>query len=161
MGNEGVISFGEVQVMSAGTGVEHTEMNANHHDQVKVLQLWVFPEKQDVEPRYDQKSFDLENNINRFVTVVSPYNKNDGNALWIYQQAYFSLGIFDENIDTIYEIKIPGNGVYLFLIEGEIATNNQTLTARDAMGITETQSFEISVKKRAKILLVEVPMTHK
>lgn len=158
MGNEGVIGFGEVQVMSAGTGIQHSEMNASHKEQAKTLQLWVFPEKENVTPRYDQKSFDIERNINSFVTVVSPYDKNDGNALWIYQQAFFTLGIFEAGNFVTYELKIPGNGVYLFLIEGEIEVDNQTLSERDAVGITDFTKMEISTNRKSKMLLVEVPM---
>nr|WP_315233218.1 pirin family protein [uncultured Flavobacterium sp.] len=158
MGNEGVIGFGEVQVMSAGSGVEHSEMNASQKNEAKTLQLWVFPDTENVAPRYDQKSFDIENQINTFVNIVSPKDKNDGNALWVYQKTFFHLGIFDSNTTTIYEVKIPKNGVYLFLIEGEIEVNNQTLKARDAMGITDFDQFEIKISTKSKILLVEVPM---
>ena len=158
MGNEGVIGFGEVQVMSAGTGVEHSEMNASQKDEAKTLQLWVFPDTENVTPRYDQKSFDIENQINTFVNIVSPKDKNDGNALWVYQKTFFHLGIFDSKTTIKYEVKIPKNGVYLFLIEGEIEVNNQTLKARDAMGINDFDQFEIKINTKSKILLVEVPM---
>ena len=158
MGNEGVIGFGEVQVMSAGTGVEHSEMNASQKDEAKTLQLWVFPDTENVTPRYDQKSFDIENQINTFVDIVSPKDNNDGNALWVYQKTFFHLGIFDSNTTIKYEVKIPKNGVYLFLIEGEIEVNNQTLKARDAMGINDFDQFEIKINTKSKILLVEVPM---
>ncbi|MFV8379455.1 pirin family protein [Flavobacterium sp. LB3R33] len=158
MGNEGVIGFGEVQVMSAGTGVEHSEMNASQKDEAKTLQLWVFPDTENVPPRYDQKSFDIENQINTFVNIVSPKDNNDENALWVYQKTFFHLGIFDSNTTIKYEVKIPKNGVYLFLIEGEIEVNNQTLKARDAMGINDFDQFEIKINTKSKILLVEVPM---
>ncbi len=158
MGNEGVIGFGEVQVMSAGTGVEHSEMNASQKDEAKTLQLWVFPDTENVTPRYDQKSFDIENQINTFVDIVSPKDNNDGNALWVYQKTFFHLGIFDSNTTIKYQVKIPKNGVYLFLIEGEIEVNNQTLKARDAMGINDFDQFEIKINTKSKILLVEVPM---
>ncbi|MFV8322432.1 pirin family protein [Flavobacterium sp. LB3P21] len=158
MGNEGIIGFGEVQVMSAGTGVEHSEMNASQKDEAKTLQLWVFPDTENVPPRYDQKSFDIENQINTFVNIVSPKDNNNGNALWVYQKTFFHLGIFDSNTTIKYEVKIPKNGVYLFLIEGEIEVNNQTLKARDAMGINDFDQFEIKINTKSKILLVEVPM---
>ena len=153
MGNEGVIRFGEIQVMSAGTGVQHSEMNASQNEQAKTLQLWVFPDKEDVTPRYDQKSFDIENQINTFVNIVSPKDKNDGNALWV-----FNLGIIEKNTSITYTINIPENGVYLFLIEGEIEVDNQILKPRDAMGIIDIDQFEIKINLKAKILLVEVPM---
>lgn len=158
MGNKGIIGFGEVQVMSAGSGIEHSEMNASQNEDAKTLQLWVFPDTKNVNPRYDQKSFDIENQINTFVNVVSPNDNNDGNALWVYQKTFINIGIFDRNTSVTYEVKIPKNGVYLFLIEGEIVVNNQTLKARDAMGITDFDQFEIKISTKSKILLVEVPM---
>lgn len=158
MGNEGVIRFGEVQVMSAGTGIQHSEMNASQNDLAKTLQLWVFPDKEDVTPRYDQKSFDIENQINKFVVIVSPKDKNDGNALWVYQQTFFNLGIFEKDTSITYKVNIPENGVYLFLIEGEIEVDNQILKTRDAMGIIDFEQFEIKINSKSKILLIEVPM---
>lgn len=158
MGNEGIIRFGEVQVMSAGTGIEHSEMNASQKEQAKTLQLWVFPDKEDVTPRYDQKSFDIENQINTFVNIVSPKDKNNGNALWVYQQTFFNLGIFEKDTTITYKVNIPQNGVYLFLIEGEIEVDNQALKARDAMGIIDFEQFDIKINSKSKILLVEVPM---
>ena len=158
MGNEAVVRFGEVQVMSAGTGIEHSELNASATDQAKTLQLWIFSEKENITPRYDQKSFDIDGQINTFVTVVSPYDKNDKNALWVYQQTFLSLGIFDSETTTTYQVNIPKNGVYLFLIEGEIEVNNQTLNERDAIGIVDFKQFEIIIKQKSKILLVEIPM---
>jgi hypothetical protein len=160
MGNEGVIRFGEVQVMSAGTGIQHSEMNASQNDTAKTLQLWVFPDEEDVTPRYDQKSFDIENQINKFVTIVSPKDKNDGNALWVYQQTFFNLGIFEKDTSITYKVNIPENGVYLFLIEGEIEVDNQILKTRDAMGIIDFEQFEIKINSKSKILLIEVPMKH-
>lgn len=158
MGNEGIIGFGEVQVMSAGSGVEHSEMNASQKDPAKTLQLWVFPDTENVTPRYDQKSFDIENQNNTFVNIISPKDNNDGNALWVYQNTFFYLGIFDSATTTNYKVKIPKNGVYLFLIEGEIEVDNQILKARDAMGITDFDKFEIKIITKSKILMVEVPM---
>ncbi len=158
MNNEGVIRFGEVQVMSAGTGVLHSEMNASQTDRAKTLQLWVFPDTKNVEPRYGQKSFEIESNINRFVTVVTPRDHNDGQALWIHQDAFFSLGIFEAGQQTDYQVKLPGNGLYLFLIEGQISADGKILNARDALGVTEFSTLAIDVIAKAKILLVEVPM---
>lgn len=158
MGNEGVIGFGEVQVMSAGTGILHSEMNASPTERAKTLQLWVFPERQNVTPRYDQKSFDLASRINTFVTVVSPHDSNEGTALWVYQQTYFSLGIFEKDASVNYTIKIPGNGVYLFVIEGQVLIGGKTLQTKDALGIIDTDHFDMVIQEHAKILLVEVPM---
>ncbi len=158
MGNEGVIVPGEVQVMSAGTGIYHSEFNASQTKELRLLQLWVFAEKNGVNPRYDQKSFDLESKKNTFVAVVCPWNKLETNSLWVYQQCYFSLGIFYSNQKLTYKTKIDGNGVFLFLIEGEIEVKNQKLNERDAMEISELEEFEIMVVKKSKILLVEVPI---
>ncbi len=158
MGNQATVRFGEVQVMSAGTGIQHSEMNASQTEQAKTLQLWIFPEKNDVTPRYDQKGFDLEANRNTFVTVVSPEDNNDGNALWIHQQAFLHLGVFDAGQVITYDVKIPDNGVYLFLIEGELEINGQTINERDAFGIVEFDYFEIRTNKPSKILTIEVPM---
>ena len=158
MGNEGVIRFGEIQVMSAGTGIQHSEMNASQTDESKTLQLWVFPDKEDVKPRYDQKSFDIENQVNTFVNIVSPKEKNNGNALWVYQQTFFNLGIFEKDTTITYKVNIPQNGVYLFLIEGEIEVDHQVLKERDALGIIDFDQFDIKINSKSKILLVEVPM---
>ena len=160
MGNEATVSFGEIQVMSAGTGIMHSEMNASQNEAAKTLQLWIFPDKQDVIPRYDQRKFDLENNKNTFVNIVAPYGKNDNNALWIHQQAYLYLGVFDAGQKVNCNIMIPGNGIYLFLIEGELEIDGQTVNERDAFGAIELEYLTIEIKKSSKIVTIEVPMTH-
>jgi len=161
MGNEATVRFGEVQVMSAGTGITHSEMNASQGDRAKTLQLWIFPEKQDVTPRYDQKGFDLEASRNSLVNVVSPNDKNDGNALWIYQQAWLHLGVFDAAQQITYPIQGAGNGVYLFLIEGTLEINGQTVNERDAYGAVALETLIITTITPAKILIIEVPMQFK
>lgn len=158
MGNQATVRFGEVQVMSAGTGIQHSEMNASQTERAKTLQLWIFPERQNVEPRYGQKSFDLEKNRNKLVNVVSPEDKNDGNALWIHQQAFLNLGVFDAGQTINYHIKIPGNGLYLFLIEGELEINEDVIKERDAYGAIEFDTITIQTKAPSKILAIEVPM---
>ncbi len=158
MGNQATVSFGEVQVMSAGSGIEHSEMNASKTEVAKTLQLWIFSEKQNIAPRYDQKSFDIENQMNTFVEIVSPFDKNNGKSLWVYQQTYLNLGIFDEHKSVSYSINNSGNGVYLFLIDGEIEVNQTLLNKRDALEITDFESFKIDIIKKATILLIEVPM---
>lgn len=160
MGNKATVRFGEVQVMSAGTGIQHSEMNASNTEQAKTLQLWIFPEKENVIPRYDQRSFDIENNKNSFVTIVSPEDKNDGDALWIYQQAFLHLGVFDENQIIQYNVNIPDNGIYIFLIEGELEIDGQMIHERDAFGIIEFENIEIKTKALSKILIIEVPMKY-
>lgn len=160
LGNQATVSFGEVQVMSAGTGVQHSEMNASQTERAKTLQIWIFPEKQSVQPRYDQKAFNLEQNRNMLVNVVSPHDKNDGNALWIYQQSFLYLGILDERQFITYTINIPKNGVYLFLIEGQLEIDGQIINERDAFGMIEFETFTMEVKQHAKVLIIEVPMQY-
>lgn len=160
MGNQATVRFGEVQVMSAGTGIQHSEMNASQTERAKTLQIWLFPEMENVTPRYDQKSFDLQNKRNNFVPVVCPHNKPEGEALWIYQQAYFHLGVFDAGQVAHYDVKIPGNGIYLFLIEGELEIGGQMVMERDAFGAIELEGFDAEVKQPSKILIIEVPMKH-
>ncbi len=157
-GNEGVVRFGDVQVMSAGTGILHSEMNASPTERAKTLQLWIFPDVQNVEPRYGQKSFAVEQQINTFVTVVTPKDHNDGQALWIHQQAFLSLGIFEAGQQIDYKCRIAGNGLYLFLIEGQIGVDGKVLNKRDGMGITGFDTISIDIIAKAKILLVEVQM---
>ncbi len=158
MGNHGTISFGEVQVMSAGSGIQHSEMNASQDKAVKLLQLWVFPEKNNVVPRYSQKMFDLNQQMNTFVNIVSPENQNDGIALWVHQQTFFNLGVFDCGVTIDYDLKIINNGVFLFLIDGEIQIEQHTLTSKDALEVTDCKQIVIQIVKKSKILLIEVPM---
>jgi redox-sensitive bicupin YhaK (pirin superfamily) len=146
--------------MSAGTGIQHSEFNASSTEQLKLLQLWVFSAKDNVSPRYDQKSFDIDGQINTFVNIVSPEDKNDGEALWVHQQTFFNLGIFEAGKTINYKVNIPENGVYLFLIYGEIALNDLQLNEKDAIGITDFNEMTITIKQQSKILLVEVPMKH-
>lgn len=161
MGSHATVRFGEVQVMSAGTGITHSEMNASETDRAKTLQLWIFPETENVVPRYDQKGFDLEASRNSLVNIVSPGDKNDGNALWIHQQAWLHLGVFDAGQTIDYKINAEGNGLYLFLIEGTLEINGQEVNERDAYGAVEFDSLEIKTKSAAKILTIEVPMQFK
>jgi quercetin 2,3-dioxygenase len=158
MGNEGLIAPGEVQVMSAGTGIYHSEFNASATEELRLLQLWVFAEKNGVAPRYDQKSYDLESKKNTFVPLVCPWNKLETDCLWVYQQCYFHLGGFESKQKISYKAKIAGNGVFLFLIEGEILVDNEKISQRDAMEISEFEEFEILMESKSKILLVEVPI---
>jgi quercetin 2,3-dioxygenase len=158
MGNEGLIEPGEVQVMSAGTGIEHSEFNANESDDLKLLQIWVFPEIQGVAPRYDQKKFDFEVKKNTFVNVVCPMDKMVDDALGVFQQTYFNLGVFEAETLVNYKVKNAGNGIFLFVIEGEIEIENQMMNRRDAMEITDCELIDIIIKSESKILLVEVPM---
>ncbi len=156
MGNVAVIRQGDVQVMSAGTGIYHSEYNKNKDRKVKFLQIWLFPNKKQVEPRYDQISIkDLEKK-NEFYQVLSPYPDEQG--VWIHQDAWFHLGNFDQGISTVYKIKKPGNGVYAFVIDGEVEINGHTLQKRDGLGIWDIRSIDFTSRSTSKVLLMEVPM---
>jgi len=157
MGNTGVISKGEVQVMSAGTGIQHSEKNKNHDEPLKLLQIWVFPDKKNVEPRYDQKVFDLSASKNNLLTIVSPMGEKEG--LNIHQNAWFRLGKLEKDFTTSYKLKDKKNGVYAFVIDGSVSINGEKLERRDAAGISETDVLEIKADSEAEILLMEIPMT--
>jgi redox-sensitive bicupin YhaK (pirin superfamily) len=155
-GRDKIIKQGDVQIMSAGSGIAHSETNANRDKEVKFLQIWVFPKEKDIEPRYDQKSFPAEGRKNQLQTVVAP---DDEQAVWINQQAWFTLGNLEEGNSSNYTIKQTGNGVYAFLIEGSATVNGIALNRRDAVGIWETDSLNIEATSNAEILLIDVPMS--
>lgn len=156
MGNTGVISKGEVQVMSAGTGVYHSEKNKNATDLLKLLQIWVIPEKRNVTPRYDQKAFDLAAAKNKLLNIVSPIGETEG--LNIHQHAWFHLGQLDKDFTTTYELKDKENGVYAFVIDGDVTINGERLNRRDGLGISGTDKLDIKADSNAELLLMEVPM---
>lgn len=157
MGNVATIKEGDVQVMSAGTGIYHSEYNKNEDKEVKFLQIWVFPNKRNVEPRYDQISIrDIEKK-NSFYQVLSPNPEDAG--VWIHQDAWFHLGKFEAGATDTYTLKKDGNGVYIFVLEGEVEINGQKLEKRDGFGIWETDSFDLISLTDSRVLLMEVPMT--
>ena len=156
MGNTQVIGQGDVQVMSAGTGIQHAEKNKSVDAQVKFFQIWVFPKEKDITPRYDQKVFDAEDKSNKIVTVVSPDKKNG--VLWINQDSYFSLTSLDADKSVTYKINHKGNGVYIFIIDGEVEIAGEKLSKRDAMGLEEIESVEIKALQNSEVLFIEVPM---
>lgn len=156
IGNVSVIKHGDVQVMSAGTGITHSEYNRNKDKPVKFLQIWVFPDKQNVTPRYDQITLDLADRNNKLQQIVSP-DVNDA-GVWIHQNAWFYLGNFDKGGITEYKIKAKGNGVYVFILSGELFINDQKLNARDGLGIWDTDEIFIKVEDKTEFLLMEVPM---
>ena len=158
MGNVGAISRGEVQVMSAGTGIYHSERNQNIDRALKLLQIWVFPKLRDIEPRYDQRAFSIEDRINQFQTIVSPLGSDDG-GLGMNQDAWFSLTNLEGGKALNYKPKLSTNGVYAFVIEGESEINGQTLGRRDALGISETNEINIKANADSEILLIDVPMS--
>jgi redox-sensitive bicupin YhaK (pirin superfamily) len=156
MGNKGIIKAGEVQVMSAGSGIRHSEYNPSDKETVNLLQLWVFPKENDIEPRYDQKSFTDAIKPNELITLISP--DKTGDALWINQDAGFTIGTFDTDTTVNYAIQTPGNGVYVFLIEGTATIDGTVLNKRDALGLSELTSFSAEVKAGAQVLIIEIPM---
>ena len=157
MGNLAVIKHGDIQVLSAGTGIYHSEYNRNTDRKVKFLQIWVFPNKKDVTPRYDQITLNLDDRHNKLQQILSPNTEDEG--VWIHQNAWFHLGAFDKGHSTTYKIKGDGNGVYAFVLKGEITINNQSLEARDGFGIWNIAELSITADTDSEILLMEVPMS--
>ena len=156
LGSEGKIEFGEVQIMSAGSGIQHSEFNGSLTDEVNLLQIWVFPKVRNIPPRYDQKRFDPEKGHNKLQLLVSP--EESAETMWINQDAYFSLGDFDAGKQVEYSIKHQGNGAYLFVVDGDVQVEGHVLKAKDAMGILDTNNFDFKAESKAKVLIIEVPM---
>ena len=156
MGTTAVIKKGEIQVMSAGTGVMHSEYNKNKEEAVKFLQIWVFPREVGVEPRYDQKDMKSEEKINDFQQILSPNKDDDG--VWIHQDAWFNLANFTKGNSKNYNLNINGNGVYAFVLKGSAKIGDQILNERDGFGIWDTESFNVEALENTEILLMEVPM---
>jgi quercetin 2,3-dioxygenase len=160
MGNEGVIEQFDIQVMSAGTGVRHSEFNANSHQDVNLLQIWLFPNQRNVAPRYDQKTFKPHDRENQLQTVVAPIDsaEAEAGAMGIHQDAWFSLGSLKAGVEKEYATRRAGNGVYIFLIEGTATVNGTLLSKRDALGIWDMEKLTIKADEDAEILLMDVPM---
>ncbi len=156
MGNGTTIKSGDVQVMSAGKGILHSEFNAREHDFCKLLQIWIFPNKRNVEPRYDQITLDTDKMKNNFLQILSPNADDEG--VWIHQNAWFHLGEFDQDKSFSYELKDKNNGVYIFLIKGKIEANGQELEQRDGFGIWNSPKIDFKTSEASKILVMEVPM---
>ncbi|WP_282775382.1 pirin family protein [Phaeodactylibacter xiamenensis] len=156
MGNTTVIRQGDVQVMSAGTGIYHSEYNKNADQPVKFLQIWVFPNQKDVTPRYDQITLDPHRLRNQLSQVLSPNPEDDG--VWVHQNAWFHMGELEAGFETTYQLKDPANGVYAFIIKGDVTLNGQALHQRDGMGVWETDELTITADSDARVLLMEVPM---
>lgn len=157
MGNVTVIKNGDIQVMSAGTGIFHSEYNKNKDQLVKFLQIWVYPNQKNVTPRYDQITLNLEDRHNKLQQILSPNSEDEG--VWIYQDAWFHIGKFDKDIATSYQLKKKGNGVYAFVLNGDFTIGGIELNQRDGLGIWDTNSFSVQANSEgAEILLMEVPM---
>lgn len=155
-GNIKIIKAGDVQVMSAGSGIEHAEINHNKDKAVRLLQIWVFPNKKDVKPRYQQVTFNPQARHNKFQQIVSP-SPEDSNV-WIHQDAWFHLGNLDSGFETTYNIKRKGNGLYAFVIEGDVTVNDQKLNKRDGLGLSENDEIRIKADTDAEVLLMDIPM---
>ncbi|UOG75678.1 pirin family protein [Hymenobacter tibetensis] len=156
-GNHGIIQSGDVQVMSAGTGIAHSEKNHSKTDEVQFLQIWLFPNKRNVPSRYDQQTFRAEDRHNQFQQVLSP-NPDDA-GVWIHQDAWFHLADFDADFSADYQVKRPGNGVYVFVLEGDATVAGQALHRRDGFGVWATDSFTIKADSNTRLLLMDVPMS--
>jgi quercetin 2,3-dioxygenase len=155
-GHHQVIHTGDVQIMSAGSGIAHSEYNHSENDEVNFLQIWVFPKERNIKPRYEQKTFPVKERKNRFQTIVSP-DIND-NALWINQDSYFSLGHFEAGQKVVYPVRRKGNGMYLFVIEGKIEIDGDVLERRDAAGVENAHSVEFRTLELSEILIMDIPM---
>ncbi|WKN31240.1 pirin family protein [Porifericola rhodea] len=154
-GTNGVIKTGDVQIMSAGSGITHSEFNLSKDKDLKFLQIWVMPKERNIKPRYAQQSYDLNYNLNQWQTVVAP---DEEQALWINQDAYFTMIKTDRVLQTSYRLKQAANGVYLFVIEGMLKVKEHQLKQRDALGVYEAEEVEMEISKDAYILAIEVPM---
>lgn len=156
MGNKTVIKNGDVQIMSAGTGIQHSEKNKNQQEEVKFLQIWVLPKKLDISPRYDQVSLNPEDRKNKLQQIVSPVN--DAPGVYINQDAWFYLSDLDAAHTLDYKMNKSENGVYIFVLKGRVEVASKVLEERDGLGISETESFELKAVEASEFLFMEVPM---
>jgi len=156
MGNVTIIKQGDVQVMSAGTGIYHSEYNKNAEKEVRFLQIWMFPNKKDVTPRYDQITLADQKKGNQLQQILSPNPNDDG--VWVHQNAWFHIANLEAGCEQKYKVKNTNNGVYFFVLDGNIVVNNEQLNKRDGLGIWEVTEVNFSASTNAKILLMDVPM---
>lgn len=156
MGNQGEIKAGEIQIMSAGKGITHSEYNGSESEELNLFQIWVFPKLRNIEPHYDQKAFSLNDREGKFQLLVSPGKEKE--TLWINQDAWFSMGKFKAGEQVTYQLKKEGNGAYLMVVDGEIEVDGEKLGRRDALGLYETGEITITVKADTELLLIDVPM---
>ncbi|MDR2955872.1 MAG: pirin family protein [Prevotella sp.] len=159
MGHTEVIKAGEIQVMSAGSGITHSEYNSSSENPVNLFQIWVFPNKRNVVPRYDQRAFDFIHNKNKLVQIVGPKDDKENTGLWLHQDVWFNIGTFDKGSEIDYKVKESGNGVFAMVIDGEFTVGGQKLHHRDAVGVSEINDLKITADtENARILLIDVPM---
>lgn len=156
MGNSGEIKAGEVQVMSAGTGVLHSEYNKNSDQELNLFQIWIFPNRRNVQPRYDQQKINDENLENGWVQIVSPNADDEG--VWIHQNAWIHAGQVNRGKSISYKNKREGNGSYIMVIEGSVKIEGVLLGRRDAIGIPDKKDIIIEGLEDSKVLLLDVPM---
>ena len=157
MGNGTVIKNGDIQVMSAGTGITHSEFNANNDSYCKLLQIWLFPNKKNVTPRYDQIALESISKHNKLYQILSPNKEDQG--VWIHQEAWFHLGNYNKETEEKYILNNKNNGIYFFVISGKINIDGQILNQRDGMGIWDIDSINFSANKNSKLLLMELPLS--
>ena len=155
-GGEGIIKAGDIQIMSAGSGVQHSEANASATEPVTLFQIWVFPKERNITPRYDQKTFNINDRVNKWQVVVSPVASDE--ALWINQDSRFALTKLEKGKEISYSTAFSNNGVFLVVINGSVKINDLELGKRDALGISETAAFTISATEDAELLAIEIPM---
>lgn len=156
MGNTETIKHGDVQVMSAGTGILHSEFNPNQDKRTNLLQIWLFPNQRNVTPRYDQITLNVSERHNRLQQILSPNPEDEGT--WIHQDAWFHMGNLDAGFSTPYQFKKEGNGLYVFVIKGNVKIDDQELNMRDGLGIWNTNQVSITASSDAEVLLMEIPM---
>lgn len=156
MGNTTVIRNGDIQVMSAGSGITHSEYNKNTDKAVKFLQIWIFPKEKNVQPRYDQITLNASDRQNKLQQILSPSPDDEG--VWIHQNAWFHMGTLNKGISLDYAVKQPGNGVYAFVLQGDVTIAGQQLNSRDGLGIWDVDKLKITADSNAEVLLMDVPM---
>ncbi len=156
MGNSGNIKAGDVQIMSAGSGVTHSEFNGSATEELNLFQIWIFPKERNIKPRYDQRTYTVAERQGKFQLLVSPGKEES--TLWINQDAWLSMGNFTAGESATYKLHSPNNGVYMVVVNGEVEVAGQKLTDRDAIGIYDTDSIEVKVNKDCELLLIDVPM---
>lgn len=156
MNNVAVIRQNDIQIMSAGTGIYHSEYNKNSDSKVNFLQIWVFPKENNIKPRYDQITLNAEDRDNKLQQIVSPQKDADG--VWINQDAWFYLGNLKKGFNTNHKLNLKGNGIYAFVIKGDVSINGQELNQRDGFGLWDVESIDIVADSDAELLLMEVPM---
>lgn len=154
-GTKAVIKENDVQIMSAGTGIQHSEKNHNPSEKVNFLQIWILPKEKNIKPRYDQKTFDPELRQNMWQVVVAP---DEESAVWINQDAWFSLGNFAKDHEFTYDLKKQGNGIFLFVIEGSVVVDDMALNKRDSLAITDAERLNLIATDNTELLVIDVPM---